>query len=541
MAERLQSMSPTAIEPVMALLRDRNPQVRALAGYVLRGMPGLDGRHLPELERAVEAGDAWLPPAIASIGTPEAIHFLIEQLKEDPESDTQLTGALVRLGTSVLPDLVALFDCGGRCNQELLEVTGEILAGMKDAAAGAADPLVQVATNRGATLAARRAALDALARMGLVARPAAPALLAFWRKAPGELRDDALRAVIAVGGAGAKEAFGAALESPPRRGLALRDIGALGPAGREAGPAVERLLDAGDRNDRVVAARTLGFIGYAPAVPALGAALHDPDHWRLAFVAAESLGRLRAAGARTSLAATASGHWFPPVREAARTALEALEGRHRYPEPGRDSFASRFWSWERAERGPRGCDDPSLFPPAPVREEVLEPARQPALAESLAYDREIRSYSPEGERVTHRRTVPEVGLRIDGAWLVGTDRGEWGGELVLKPDGGRTQVVLPTNIAGLHVLPDGQIVAVTGLAHMGVHQGELHRVTCSRGESCRATWWKALPGAPKSSWVLESRELLVDTTAGTVLVSPEGTFRMAECPAQLGGRPPEGR
>jgi hypothetical protein len=170
----------------------------------------------------------------------------------------------------------------------------------------------------------------------------------------------------------------------------------------------------------------------------------------------------------------------------------------------------------------------------------LDPTRQSVLAESLAYDREIRSYSPEGERVTQRRTVPKVGLRVDGAWLVGTSQGEWGGELVLKPDGGGTRMVLPTNIAGLDVLGDGQIVAVTGLAHLSMDRGVLYRITCPSSGSCRATWWKALPGAPKSAWVIEGGELLVDTTVGTVLVSPEGTLRMAECPTQPGDRPPGG-
>ncbi len=183
-ARRLQVLSPDSIGPVVALLRDADPGVREVAGYVLRDMPGLDERHLPELARAVEAGDGWLPPAIASIGSPEAVRFLVDQLKRDPEDDTQLTSALAGLGARVVPDLVGLFECRKRCDQELLRVTGEILADMEGAAVEAAEPLARVAADQGSSLTARRAALRALARLGPVARPAAPALLTLCEGRP---------------------------------------------------------------------------------------------------------------------------------------------------------------------------------------------------------------------------------------------------------------------------------------------------------------------------------------------------------------------
>jgi hypothetical protein len=61
----------------------------------------------------------------------------------------------------------------------------------------------------------------------------------------------------------------------------------------EAGPAVLDLLRSPEPDIRVAAAETLGFIEYRPGVPALQAALADPDDWRLAYVAAMALGRLR--------------------------------------------------------------------------------------------------------------------------------------------------------------------------------------------------------------------------------------------------------
>ena len=83
-ANALQALSPEAIDPVLQLLQDPNENVRELAGYILRDMPGLRPEHLDALERAVEGGDGWLPPAIASIGTPRATRFLVDQLKKKP-------------------------------------------------------------------------------------------------------------------------------------------------------------------------------------------------------------------------------------------------------------------------------------------------------------------------------------------------------------------------------------------------------------------------------------------------------------------------
>ncbi len=275
-------------------------------------------------------------------------------------------------------------------------------------------------------------------------------------------------------------------------------------------------------------------------MPALETALGDPDDWRLPLVAAESLGRLRATHTRASLTATASSHWFAPVRAAARTALEALEGRHLYPEPSRDAFAYEFRSWDSVSGSPGSCVDLARFAAAAPRGETLDPKRNPALAKSLSYDREVRSYGPDGERVDHRRVAPDVGLRVDGAWLLGKDQGEWGGELVLKPDGGQPRIVLSQNVTGLHALPDGPIVAVTGLAHLSSSRGALYRVVCAPGEACRAAWWKALPRAPRSSRVVETGELLVDTDAGAVLVAPDGGMRMVECPAPAVTAPASG-
>src|SRR5215813_4326654 len=55
-AKALHALSPESILPVIELLQDRDGNVRELAGFVLRNMPGLGPEHLAPLQRAVEAG-----------------------------------------------------------------------------------------------------------------------------------------------------------------------------------------------------------------------------------------------------------------------------------------------------------------------------------------------------------------------------------------------------------------------------------------------------------------------------------------------------
>jgi HEAT repeat protein len=528
-AKALQSLSPESILPVMELLRDRDRNVREMAGYVLRNMPGLGPEHLAPLQRAVEEGDGWLPPAIASIGTPEAIRFLVDQLAKKPESNTQFTVALERLGPAAFPDLLELFRCGKSCDESLLRVVGSILAESRAKAAEVVTPLVAVATDPGNSLVARRGALRALGVLGPTARPAVTTLLEMTHGEPVELQADARQAVLGIGGAGTREALEASLDGAEAPQYVLRDIAALGEGGREAGPRVERLLSSREGDVRVVAARTLGLIGYRPAVSSLIAALDDPDDWRLVYVAAEALGRLRAAGARDALEATAFSHWYPPVRDAARNAVLALDSKYRYSTTDRSNFSLDFFDFEHAGRDYDPCADLAHFPAAPRRSDALDPVAQPALAQQLAYDREVVGWDEKGRHTSHHRTPAEVGLRIRGGWLVGADQGEWGGELVFRAGDGSTTMVLPTNIQGLHVLGSGRIVAVTGLAHLTSNDGILYQIDCPPSKPCTATPWKQLPGAPRSSWVLESGELLVNSFGGSVVAASDGRLAMAEC------------
>lgn len=79
--------------------------------------------------------------------------------------------------------------------------------------------------------------------------------------------------------------------------------------------------------------------------------------------------------------------------------------------------------------------------------------------------------------------------------LLGSDYGEFGGELVFRARDGRITKLLETNVVALHEMPGG-VVAITGLAHMSSNRGAV--LSISRSGPHRLTVDKIvdLPGAP---------------------------------------------
>ncbi len=434
-----------------------------------------------------------------------------------PES-TQLRAALVRLGPEAVPELIGLFRCGATYDAKVLEPTALILGGMGDRATGAVAPLARIALDDAASPIAREAAVEALGKMRHTARAAVPALLTSLEHGSAEWRGGVRLALVRIGGHGVAPALAAALEDDPREAIDL--LGEIGHAEGvvEAAPAIESLLSARDRDVRLAAARVLGEIAWPGSAPTLSAALADPDDWRLVYVAATGLGRMRAASARAELQRVAASHWFRPVRAAAGDALAAIDG-----SPSRPSLDDLDFS--AASRLGGGCDDPQR-PPVVPEEGALDPGRLDLTA-PLAYEREITGYGLDGVHVYHRRVLPQVGLRIGKAWLVGGNEGEWGGELMFLRDGGTPVRVLEANVTGIHRVGE-RIVVVAGLAHLNRSYGRLYSVACDE-RGCMGTRWKELPGAPENSRVVGTGDLLVSTQGGALLVSPDGRMQTAAC------------
>ena len=538
LAETVQKYGAEAVPYLVKLLDDGTTNARQLAGYTLRDIDGLKPEHLPALIRARRRGDGWIPPAIARVGTPEAVEFLISDLRQDPDTNTQVTWSLSSLGAKAAPQLAELFACTGQCDKELLRATVHVLSEMKgDAPLGVVPRLLQIAGDARYDLLARRYAVGAIGGLGERALAFAPQLNGL-KKADAALEDAVDQSLATIGSPDAVAALLRQLPIDPEDALAR--ISRLQKNGVSAGPVVLNYLQDRRWDIRIAAADTLGGIGYQEAVPALARAIEDPDDWKLVYAATLALGHLQARGSVDALKHVRDSHWYPPVRTLAGQVVAHIESGAELVEPD-------WWEYSTIEGSPKTC---SLVREKTVKEpkgRKLYPREGEEGLDQLAYESSITSYGPaEGtepnkdgvielnddnlvEHVQKVRQAPNVALKVPDGWLAGTDRGEWGGELVHIAAQGDINVLAAENIADIFYIRD-RIVALAGIAHMVTNEGFLLRVEKNDTGRYTSRVWKRLPAAPGTSWPIEGHRLLINTDGGgSVIVDAEGNMRMAEC------------
>jgi len=498
---------------------------------MLSHIDGLAEEHLDALIESRLRGDGWIPPAIARIGTPAAIRFLVEELKKERQSETQIAVAFECLGEKGVPYLVELFR-DSPADERLLCAVGCILGELKDKAVLAIDPLEHIALDNKANTNVRIEAIAALGRIGPLAQRSTPSLRQVARAAPDVFQAVVNEAIVQMRGPSAAAVLTEQLANKPEPHVFIR-LAELGVDGQESGATLLRLLEETDWQNRLLAARTLGFVGYTNAGPALIESLKNEDDWRLVYVAAESLGRIKAGAALSALGAVSETHWYPPVREAAHKAIEAIHGRANYESNhNRSWFPFEFMAYESAHVGKEaknGGEDGRW-------NMIAELGRMMGLSQvwlaGLRYRVDERVYEPPHKgglgmeaRIIQRKVIPGVSVRVEDGHILGRDMGGFGGELMYLGKRGKQSLLLNENTLGIHRMTSG-IVAVTGLAHMCIIKGCLYRITKS-DTGWSASRWKALPGAPRSSRLLSDGTLYVRCTGGSVCVSSSGIIGMA--------------
>jgi HEAT repeat protein len=520
LAKAIQAHGAEAIPLVLPLLKSEKANVRSFAGYVLRDLNGLTEDQLGPLMDAMKSGDGWIAPAIGHIGTPRAIAFLVSQFKANPERYTQTTYALQLAGAPAAVALAHELESGQHVSSDYIDGICHLFGEMGNVAAAALDPLVTIASTQRFATENRLLAVRTIGCLALAARPAIPKLRAL-AKDDKRFADAVDSAVMQIGSPEAAPAYAAELRVHPTENL-LRDIAEKRESLRDVGPAVMEQLASEDWDLRVAAARCLGYIGFAEAEPNLVAALSDVRDWRLPYVSSESLGRLHARGAVTALLKLKSEHWYPPVREAAAKAIEVIEhgGQYtsRFPPY---NFPMEFYGYMSLEGIPEASH---AHPPLKTGPDELSKDD----LTSLGYDAKRVGYDSVAHRMRESsiRAAPVCGIRVDGGSVLGSSRGEWGGELVYVDAQGAVNRLVSSNTRAIHRMPFG-IVAVTGLAHLAFSQGGLYRIDRSR-EGFKATKWRTLPGAPRESGFLANGDLFIACDGGDIVITPSGELRMAD-------------
>ena len=329
----------------------------------------------------------------------------------------------------------------------------------------------------------------------------------------------------------------------------LNDIGYVGISAYDAGDEIAKLLDNEDWEIRRAAASTIGLIGWTDAVPQLINLLNDESDVVINRIAAFSLGRLKDHSARQPLHEVARGHWHPTVRLAAEKALKLLD--HTGSLTAKETFEMLGLGFGGYTNF--GLDDGSSdinSAPEVSTEEKLYRSSSPEEIEQLSYKSERIGFTANDEAEQREKkgdgavievnegnimavrteidVVPDVALRVSNGWIVGNDRGEWGGELMYLDSEGNNYMILNENVQDVHRLGT-KLIVIAGLAHLFTNNGIIW-ILSQDGESIwQAKPWRALPGAPMWSRKTESGEVLISTLGGgDVLLSEEGHFTMAE-------------
>jgi hypothetical protein len=120
---------------------------------------------------------------------------------------------------------------------------------------------------------------------------------------------------------------------------------------------------------------------------------------------------------------------------------------------------------------------------------------------------------------------PPRGVKVEGGWLVAVDHGEWGGSITFVDAEGNPRALEDANTEAIYKTEQG-IFAITGLAHLSGNHGFVYRISKNDEGRWTATKWRALPGAPRFSRLLQDGRLFVNCVGGIVIVSPDGGMQM---------------
>ena len=525
---------------LVALLADPEPDVAELAAAALSDVPNVDPVYLPQVKAGLDRKLGWLPRVLGHMDSDEAAREAVARyLVSEDAPENQENFAVQLSGRRAIPWIVRHARCRPACAKDDIYLLGSAIEEMGHERAEAAPALMAIAEARNSSTGVAQGALSLVAALGTDGLGVEARLLALADNHP-ELKQSVDRALIGIHSEHAGDLFAQSL-SRHADAVVLRDLAILGRAGRSAGPKVVELLNGPDWELRIAAATTLGEIGYEPATESLIEAAQNNTDVRLQWVAMRALGRLRAADARPALALMARSHWYLPVREAAVAALHELPS----PPPAPDGdnaerrSINRFWAWWYMGSTAPKCEHPAVKTskvPGTLNGSADVDRMQ---LESLAYVQPERYPPPPpppepGTATLAKPTppppqmrAPDVALRLDNGWLVGSDDGEWGGELMFIDDAKHAQVIAIQNIQGMHRL-GSRVVVLSGLAHMSNYGAAYELVR--RGKGWQLQPWRGLPAAPARSSMTTSGELLVQTTGGgSILIAPDGTMRAAPC------------
>jgi HEAT repeat protein len=486
---------------------------RNVAGAILADWGTWTVDDVPALRAALVMDHAgWVARPLSQIGSATAIHALVEDLSQGNDVANQTGFALSKLGARALAELMPLLQ-----NDEKARLAAEVIAEMKPLPIAYAATWTALALDRSEPLTKRVAALRGIAALGPAAEQASFGLHVLLTSNEPEIKKQADITLTAVRDPIVVERLAKACQphAPRFDFLALESVQCLseiaefGPAGSAAGEALMPFLDSENQAERAYGILTLGYINYGPAIGKIDEALDSKD-WCVVHAAVWGAGWLGDKDAAVKLDKLASSYWLVELKDVAAHVASAL----RSPK-GRLERAP----WKTIHNGMQ--IDPTFLVTDGFR------GKRDACPSNLwQWQQEKFRIQPTRDMVAHALRLSNGDVRGE---LVGTDHGEWGGDLTWIPGEGVPVVLDRDNVRGMDHDGRGAIV-VFGLAHMGFNYGYVLGVSPNGDGNWTQTDVAHLPGEPGNWTRLKSNRIAI-MTAGRVLIflSNDGILGVASC------------
>ncbi len=129
--------------------------------------------------------------------------------------------------------------------------------------------------------------------------------------------------------------------------------------------------------------------------------------------------------------------------------------------------------------------------------------------------------------IATKLSVPHVQYRTQYGLLSGSNRGEFGGELIFVDKRGVVNQLAEINVEDIYSFSSGYIVT-SGLAHMSSNHGEIYFVSF-KNEEIKIQKIHGLLGAPKNSLKINSKKILINTRDGSQILNNNGSLRTVRC------------
>ena len=173
--------------------------MRQVVAYTLAFINGLNESHLDALLAVKGPEKAWLPTAIARIGTPRAIAVVTADLQSSKSADSQAAYGFEILGKKGVPILCQLLRSAPVESDDLRQTVVTIIGRLDDEAKRTAiHPLLDIATNKRVLAVNRQSALLGLGKSGATAKQCIPVMEQLVRQEPAVFRDTFEKAIVAM-------------------------------------------------------------------------------------------------------------------------------------------------------------------------------------------------------------------------------------------------------------------------------------------------------------------------------------------------------